>query len=153
MYFSIFLSINLCMCQFIYIFIYLSVYLSICLYVNLPIYILTYSSGYVYLHNGTVECYNYDSFEMLFDNDWSKILLQKTPLNQRERTCCLNLNWWNNLNLIVMLSNSWDALPSLVNTDMFIISDGYRQTKLGFEVEISFVFLGMLVFSLRLLSS
>ena len=52
-----------------------------------------------------------------------------------------------------MLSNSWDALPSLVNTDMFIINYGYRQTKLGFKVEINFVFLGMLVFSLRHLSS
>ena len=45
-----------------------------------------------------------------------------------------------------MLSNFWDVLPSLVNTEMFIISHGYRQTKLGFKVWISFVFLGVLVF-------
>ena len=33
-----------------------------------------------------------------------------------------------------MLSNFWDALPSLVDTEMFIISYGYRQTKLDFKV-------------------
>ena len=92
------------------------------------------------------ERYDCDSFEMFFDDDWSEILLQKALLNQRERICCLNLNWWNNLNLILTLWNSWDALPSLVNTEMFIMSFGYRQIKLGFKVKVSFVFLGMFVF-------
>ena len=64
---------------------------------------------------------------MFFDDDWSEILLQKALLNQK-------------------LSNFLDASPSLVNTEMFIMSYGYRQTKLGFKVKISFVFLGMLVF-------
>ena len=49
-------------------------------------------------------------------------MLQKTLLNQRKRICYLSLNWWNNLNLILTSSNSWDALPNLVNTEMFIIS-------------------------------
>ena len=80
---------------------------------------------------------------MLFDHDWPEILLQKKHLNQRERTCCLNLNWWNNLNLIVTLSNFWDALPSLVNTEKFIISYGYRK-------KISLIFLVMLVFQLKI---
>ena len=71
---------------------------------------------------------------MLFDDDWAEIMLQKTLLNQKERIYCLNSNWWNNLNLILMLSNSWDALQSLVNTEIFIINYGYRQTKLGFKV-------------------
>ena len=96
--------------------------LSICRYVNLSVYLLIYPSVFVYLYNVTVEWYDCDSFEMLFDDYWSEILLQKTLLNQRERICCLNLNWWNNLNLILTLSNSWDALPSLVNTEMFIIT-------------------------------
>ena len=33
-----------------------------------------------------------------------------------------------------MLSNFWDALPRLVNTEMFIINYDYLQTKLGFKV-------------------
>ena len=116
----------------IYLFIYLSFYLSISPYVclsielylsasYLPIFlsinlyicnVMIYSSAYVYLDNSIGN----GIIEMLFDHDWLEILLQKKHLNQRERTCCLNLNWWNNLNLIVTLSNFWDALPSLVNT-------------------------------------
>ena len=95
--------------------------LLICRYVNLSVYLLIYPSVFVYLYV-TVEWYDCDSFEMLFDDYWSEILLQKTLLNQRERICCLNLNWWNNLNLNLMLSNSWDALPSPVNSEMFIIT-------------------------------
>ena len=75
---------------------------------------MIYPSVYVYQDNGIIE--------MLFDHDWSEILLQKTLLNQRDRIYCLNLNWWNNLDLILTLSNFWDALPSLVNTEKFIIS-------------------------------
>ena len=136
--------------RFIYLYIYLSFYLSICLSVSLSVhlsmylsryiyiytfmYLMIYLSVYVYLHNVTVEWYDCGSFVMLFDDDWPKILLQKTLLRQRERICCLNLNWWNNLNLILTLSNSWDVLPSLVNTEMFIINYGYRQTKLSFKV-------------------
>ena len=126
----------------IYVFVCLSICVSVCLSVNLSIYpslylsiyLLIYPSVFVYLYNVTVEWYDCDSFEMLFDDYWSEILLQKTLLNQRERICCLNLNWWNNLNLILTLSNSWDALPSLVNTEMFIINYGYRQTELSFKV-------------------
>ena len=104
---SIFLSINLS--------IFLSIYQSIFLSINLYICnVMIYPSVYVYLDNSIIE--------MLFDHDWSEILLQKTLLNQRERICCLNLNWWNNLNLILTLSNFWDALPSLVNTEKFHIS-------------------------------
>ena len=33
-----------------------------------------------------------------------------------------------------MSSNSWDALASPVNAEMFIISYGYHQPKLGFKV-------------------
>ena len=159
---SVCLSFYLSVCLSIYLSIYypsLSVYpssylyivsshLSICLYVSLSIlsiysiylsvylstYLLVYPSVYVYLYYVTVERYYCDSFEMLFNNYWSEILLQKTLLNQRERICCLNLNWWKNLNLILTLSNSWDALPSLVNTEMFIINYGYRQTELSFKV-------------------
>ena len=124
-YLSIFLSISLSICLSIELSIYLSVsYLSIFLSLNLSICnVMIYSSVYVYLDNGIIE--------MLFDHDWLEILLQKKLLNQRERTCCLNLNWWNNLNLIVTLSNFWDALPSLVNTEKFIISYGSRK-KLDF---------------------
>ena len=130
LYLSVFLSTYLSIYQFVYVSIYLSIYLSVCLSINLSIcqsiYLLTYLSGYIYLHNGTVGWYDCGSFEMLFEDDWSEVLLQKTLLNQRERICWLNLNWWNNLNLILTLSNSWDALPSLVNNGMFIISYGYR---------------------------
>ena len=115
---SVYLRVCLSVCQSIYLSIYLSLYLSI--------YLLIYPSVFVYLYNVTVEWYDCDSFEMLFDDYWSEILLQKTLLNQRERICCLNLNWWNNLNLILMLSNSWDALPSPVNTEMFIMFSKIR---------------------------
>ena len=136
-YLFIYLSISLSICLSIELSIYLSVsYLSIFLSLNLSICnVMIYSSVYVYLDNGIIE--------MLFDHDWLEILLQKKLLNQRERTCCLNLNWWNNLNLIVTLSNFWDALPSLVNTEKFIISYGYRK-------KISFIFLVMLVFKLKI---
>ena len=87
---------------------------------------MIYQSVYVYLDNSIIE--------MLFDHDWSEILLQKTLLNQRGRICCLNLNWWNNLNLIITLSNFWDALPSLVNTEKFNISYVYRQKKFRLKV-------------------
>ena len=131
---SIFLYVSLSILS-IYLF-YLSILsiYSIYLSVYLSTYLLVYPSVYVYLYYVTVERYYCDSFEMLFNNYWSEILLQKTLLNQRERICCLNLNWWNNLNLILTLSNSWDALPSLVNTEMFIINYGYRQTELSFKV-------------------
>ena len=104
---SIFLSINLSICLSIYQSIFLSINLYIC---N----VMIYPSVYVYLDNSIIE--------MLFDHDWSEIPLQKTLLNQRGRICCLNLNWWNNLNLILTLSNFWDALPSLANTEKFHIS-------------------------------
>ena len=81
------------------------------------------SSVHVYLDNSI----DNGIIEILFDQDWPEILLQKKHLNQRERTCCLNLNWWNNLNLIVTLSNFWDALLSQVNTEKFIISFDYRK--------------------------
>ena len=122
-YLSIFPSINLSLFQSIYLSIFLSINLSICLsiyqsiFLSINLYIcnvMIYPSVYVYLDNSIIE--------MLFDHDWSEILLQKTLLNQRERICCLNLNWWNNLNLILTLSNFWDALPSLVNTEKFNIS-------------------------------
>ena len=142
-YLSIFPSINLSLFQSIYLFIYLTIYLSIFLSVNLSIClsiyqslflsinlyicnVMIYQSVYVYLDNSIIE--------MLFDHDWSEILLQKTLLNQRERICCLNLNWWNNLNLILTLSNFWDALPSLVNTEKFNISYVYRQKKFRLKV-------------------
>ena len=134
---DIYLSIWL----FIYLSVFQSVRLSIYLCIYQSVYMLIYLSIYWFIHlftfyryNGTVEWYGRGSLEMLFDDDWSEILLQKTLLNQRERICCLNLNWWNNLNLIVTLSKSWDALPSLVNNEMFIISYGYCQTKSGFKV-------------------
>ena len=123
-YLSDYLSIYLFICQSVYMLIYLSIYLS----TDVSIFFT------FYLYNGTVEWYGRDSLEILFDDDWSEIPLQKTLLNQRKRICCLNLNWWNNLNLILTLSNSWVALPSLVNTEMFIISYGYCQTKPGFKV-------------------
>ena len=116
---SVFLSINLSICLSIYQSIFLSINLYIC---NVVI----YPSVNVYLDNSIIE--------MLFDHDWSEILLQKTLLNQRGRTCCLNLNWWNNLNLILTLSNFWDALPSLVNTEKFNISYVYRQKKFRLKV-------------------
>ena len=123
-----------------YLSIYLSSYLSIFLSINLyTCNVMIYSSVYVYLDNSI----DNGIIEMLFDHDWLEILLQKKHLNQRERTCCLNLNWWNNLNLIVTLSNFWDALPSLVNTEKFIISYGYRE-------KIIFIFLVMLVFKLKI---
>ena len=132
-YLSICLSVSLSVHLSIYLCIYVSIYLYIYIYIYIYIFmfLMIYLSVYVYLYNVTVE-YDCGSFVMLFDDDWPKILLQKTLLRQRERICCLNLNWWNNLNLILMLSNSWDALPSLVNTEMFIINYGYRQTKLSF---------------------
>ena len=138
-YLSILLSIYLSVClpvcpsihQSMYLCIYLSLYIYIYIYIYIFMFLMIYLSVYVYLYNVTVE-YDCGSFVMLFDDDWPKILLQKTLLRQRERICCLNLNWWNNLNLILTLSNSWDALPSLVNTEMFIINYGYRQTKLSF---------------------
>ena len=115
-YLSIFPSINLSLFQSIYLSIYQSVHMSIYLSIYLSVYqsLSIYPSVYVYLDNSIIE--------MLFDHDWSEILLQKTLLNQRGRICCLNLNWWNNLNLILTLSNFWDALPSLVNTEKFNIS-------------------------------
>ena len=116
MYPFIHLSIYLSICLSVYLSIYLPIYLYIYLSIYLSIYLLINSSVQVYLYDDTVEWYDCDSFEMLFYDDWSEILLQKTLLNQRERTCCLNLNWWNNLNLILTLSNFWDALLSLVNT-------------------------------------
>ena len=116
---SIYLSINLSICLSIYQSIFLSINLYIC---NVTI----YPSVYVYLDNSIIE--------MLFDHDWSEILLQKTHLNQRGRICCLNLNWWKNLNLILTLSNFWDALPSLVNTEKFNISYVYRQKKFRLKV-------------------
>ena len=133
---SIYLSVCLPVCPSIHLSIYLSIYLYIYIYIYIYIfmYLMIYLSVYVYLYNVTVEWYDCGSFVMLFDDDWPKILLQKMLLRQRERICCLNLNWWNNLNLILTLSNSWDALPSLVNTEMFIINYGYRQTKLSFKV-------------------
>ena len=123
---------------------YLSIYLSSYLFIFLSINLYTcnvmiYSSVYVYLDNSI----DNGIIEMLFDHDWLEILLQKKHLNQRDRICCLNLNWWNNLNLIVTLSNFWDALPSLVNTEKFIISYGYRK-------KIIFIFLVMLVFKLKI---
>ena len=60
--------------------------------------------------------------EMWFEDYRSEIMLQKTLLNQRKRICYLNLNWWNNLNLILTSLNSWDALPNLGSTELFIIS-------------------------------
>ena len=108
---SIYLSFYLSICPYVYLSIYQSIFLSINLYICN---VMIYPSVYVYLDNSIIE--------MLFDHDWSEILLQKTLLNQRERICCLNLNWWNNLNLILTLSNFWDALPSLVNTEKFNIS-------------------------------
>ena len=118
-YLSIFLSVNLSICLSIYQSLFLSINLYIC---N----VMIYQSVYVYLDNSIIE--------MLFDHDWSEILLQKTLLNQRGRICCLNLNWWNNLNLILALSNFWDALPSLVNTEKFNISYVYRQKKFRLKV-------------------
>ena len=118
-YLSIFLSVNLSICLSIYQSLFLSINLYIC---N----VMIYQSVYVYLDNSIIE--------MLFDHDWSEILLQKTLLNQRGRICCLNLNWWNNLNLIITLSNFWDALPSLVNTEKFNISYVYRQKKFRLKV-------------------
>ena len=112
-YLSIYPSLHMYVCLSNYLSIYLSSYLSIFLSINLYICnVMIYSSAYVYLDNSI----DNGIIEMLFDHDWLEILLQKKHLNQRERTCCLNLNWWNNLNLIVTLSNFWDALPSLVNT-------------------------------------
>ena len=123
-YLSIYPSLHMYVCLSNYLSIYLSSYLSIFLSINLYICnVMIYSSVYVYLNNSI----DNGIIEMLFDYDWLEILLQKKHLNQRERTCCLNLNWWNNLNLIVTLSNFWDALPSLVNTEKFIISYGYRK--------------------------
>ena len=135
-YLSVYLSISLSVYPFSYLdvslsinqFVHMSVYLSI-LSIYLSTYLLIYPSVYVSLYYVTVERYYCDSFEMLFNNDWSEILLQKTLLNQRERICCLNLNWWNNLNLILTLLNFWDALPSLVSTEMFIIRYDYSQTN------------------------
>ena len=142
---DIYLYIYLSIYLFIYLSIYLTIYLSLCLSVSLSVHLSLYLSVYLsiywfihlftfYRYNGTIEWYGRDSLEELFDGDWSEILLQKTLLNQRERICCLNLNWWNNLNLILTLSKSWDASPSLVNTEMFIISYSYCQTKSGFKV-------------------
>ena len=119
---SIYLSSYLSICPYVYLSDYQSIFLSINLYIcNVTI----YPSVFVYLDNGIIE--------MLFDHKWSKILLQKALLNQREGICCLNLNWWNNLNLILTLSNFWDALPSLVNTEKFIISYGYRLKNSDFK--------------------
>ena len=106
---------------------------------------MIYPSVYVCLDN--------DIIEMLFDDDWSEILLQKTLLNQRERICCLNLNWWNNLNLILTLSNFWDALPSLVNTENFITSYGYRKKIYILKYRQVSFFLVCWCLSLRYLSS
>ena len=130
-YVYIYLSSNLYINLYIYLPICLSLYLSIYQSFFISIYLFIYLSIYlsINLHICNVMIYPYVS-----DHDWSEILLQKTLLNQRERICCLNLNWWNNLNLILTLSNFWDALPSLVNTEKFIISYGYRQNKLDFEV-------------------
>ena len=140
-YLTIYLSIYLSIWLFIYLSVFQSVFLSNYLCINQSVYMLIYLSIYwfiyffpFYWYNGTVEWYGRDSLEMLFDDDWSEILLQKTLLNQIERICCLNLNWWNNLNLILTLSKSWDASPSLVNTEMLIISYSYCQTKSGFKV-------------------
>ena len=137
-YLSILLAIYLSVCPSIHLSMYLSIclflYIYIYIYIYIFMYLMIYLSVYVYLYNVTVEWYDCGSFVMLFDDDWPKVLLQKTLLRQRERICCLNLNWWNNLNLILTLSNSWDVLPSLVNTEMFIINYGYRQTKLSFKV-------------------
>ena len=137
-YLAICLSLSFHLSIFLYfnLSIYLSIFLSINLYVCN---VMIYSSVYVFLDNSI----DNGIIEMLFDHDWPEILLQKKHLNQRERTCCLNLNWWNNLNLIVTLSNFWDALPSLVNTEKFIISYGYRK-------KISLIFLVMLVFQLKI---
>ena len=45
---------------------------------------------------------------------------------------------------------SWDALPCLIYSKMFIVSYGYRETKLDLKVQIFFVFLGRLVFQLKM---
>ena len=136
-YLSIYLSISLSVYLSSYLYICLSIHLSICLHVSgsiLFIYLSIYlSTDLSICLPFLILCYSWTILlwfiEMLFNNDWSEIMLQKTHLNQRERICCLNLNWWNNLNLILTLSNSWDVLPSPVNTEMFIISYGYSQTN------------------------
>ena len=141
---SIYLSIYLCICLYIYVCLYLSfqlspflsIYLFSCLSIYLTIHPSSYLSTYlpiylsIYLFilctftyvNGQVNNMFVILCEMWFEDYRSKIMLQKTLLNQRKRICYLNLNWWNNLNLILTSSNSWDALPNLVGTEMFIIS-------------------------------
>ena len=131
-YLSIYQSIYLSIYQFIYLSIYSSISLSTYLPINLSIYLSVYFYPYKW-HSWmmfVILC------EMLFEDYWSKIMLQKTLLNQRKRICYLNLNWWNNLNLILTWSNSWDALPNLVSTEMFIISLGPKETQLFLHPEL-----------------
>ena len=69
-YLSMYLSTRLSVCPSvslsIYFSIYKSVYMSIYLFTN----VLIYPSVFVYQYNGTVEWYDCDSFEKIFDDDW-----------------------------------------------------------------------------------
>ena len=151
-YLSIYLSVYLCIyisvclsvcwiiCLSLYLAIRLFIYLSSCLSIYLSIYLSNYSSIYppIYLPTylpiylsicvrlplwmGRLNDMCVILCVMWFEDYRSEIMLQKTLLNQIKRICYLNLNCSNNLNLILMSSNSWDALPHLVSTEMFIIS-------------------------------
>ena len=92
-YSSIYVFVCLSICVSVCLFVCQSIYLSICPSLYLSIYLLIYPSVFVYLYNVTVEWYDCDSFEMLFDDDWSEILLQKTLLHQRKRIFCLIAVW------------------------------------------------------------
>ena len=139
---SFYLSIYLSLSLSFYLSIYLSIYLSNYLFIHLsiflsifpPIFLSTYQSVYLSIcvvclykwYNWMIFLWFYVKFYLKFYLKiyWSEIMLQKTLLNQRKRICFLNLNWWNNLSLILTSSNSWDALPNLVSTEMFIIHLG-----------------------------
>ena len=126
---SVCLTVSACLSVYSFLSVSLSIYPSVHLSIYLSIYwdINLFKFTYMVIQLNDMIVIHLKCYSKMIDNVtyWSKILSQKTLLNQRERICCLNLNWWNNLNLILTLSNSWDALLSLVSTEMSITSYGY----------------------------
>ena len=68
-YLSMYLSARLSVCPSVYLSIYFSIYKSVYMSIYLFTNVLIYPSVFVYLYNGTVEWYDCDSFEKIFDDD------------------------------------------------------------------------------------